>query len=170
MHSTCLKRRNSNPVAGDRCKHAVELQTFISIASQEPIFLDPPDAWLGAGEVDKLLVVVFHENSVLSMSCIHVCSEWMSTRLSRSLKLKKHKRRFEVLCEIMFWHTKGFGEIRKVAILPMKPVSREVPWLYKCQYGGESKSREYGLRGERAESASVNLVRRIAIKVFQDDR
>jgi hypothetical protein len=52
----------------------------------------------------------------------------------------------------------------------MKPVSREVPRVYKCQHGGESKSREYGLRGERSESVSVNLVRRIVIKAFRDDR
>ncbi len=54
--------------------------------------------------------------------------------------------------------------------LPMKPVSREVPRVYKCQYGGESKSREYRLRGERAESATVNLVGRIVIKAFRDGR
>ena len=67
----------------------------------------------------------------------------------------------------------GFQYLSFVSVvegLPMKPVSREVPRVYKCQYGGESKSREYGLRGERVGSTSVNLVRRIVIKTFRDGR
>ena len=67
----------------------------------------------------------------------------------------------------------GFQFLSFVSVvegLPMKPVRREVPPVYKCHYGGESKSREYGLRGERVGSASVNLVRRIVIKAFRDGR
>ena len=78
-----------------------------------------------------------------------------------------YKGRSEVAINVGFQYLSFVSEVEG---LPMKPVRREVPWVYKCQYGGESKSREYGLRGERAESTSVNLVRRIVIKTFQDGR
>ena len=89
----------------------------------------------------------------------------MTPHTHRHTRELTYKGRSEVAINVGFQYLSFESAVEG---LPMKPMRREVPRVYKCQYGGESKGREYGLRGERVESASVNLVRRIDIKVFRE--
>jgi hypothetical protein len=87
--------------------------------------------------------------------------ESLLTPRQRHTRELTHKGRSEVVINVGFQYLSLSLQSRDC---PWNPWDVKVSRVYKCLNGGESKSREYGWRGERVESASVNLVRRISIK------